>query len=46
MLERFKVPDDIAVRVDQEDIRNKKKKIIMKMQMSQEDSKQAADVLF
>ena len=45
MLERFKVPEDIAVRVDQEDMRKTVEEIFMKMQMSQEDSKQAADVL-
>ena len=45
MLERFKVPEDIAVRVHQEDMRKTVEEIFQKMQMSQEDSRQAADVL-
>ena len=45
MLERFKVPEDIAVRIDQKDMRKTVEEIFMKMQMNQEDSKQAADVL-
>ena len=45
MLERFKVPENIAVRVHQEDMRKTVEEIFMKMQMSLEDSRQAADVL-
>ena len=45
MLERFKVPEDIAIRVPHEDMRKSVEEIFMKMQMNQEDSKQAADVL-
>ena len=45
MLERFKVPEDIAIRVHHEDMLKTVEEIFMKMQMSQEDSKQAADVL-
>ena len=45
MLERIKVPEDIAIRVNQEDMRKTVEEIIMKMQMSQEDSRQAADLL-
>ena len=45
MLERFKVPEEIAIRVHQEDMRKTVEEIFMKMQMSQEDSIQAADVL-
>ena len=45
MLERFKVPEEIAIRVHEEDMRKTVEEIFMKMQMSQEDSIQAADVL-
>lgn len=45
MLERFHVPEDIAVRVPQEDARATVEDIFRKMGMSDEDAEQAADVL-
>ena len=45
MLERFKVPEDVAIRVPHEDMRKSVEEIFMKIQMNQEDSKQATDVL-
>ena len=45
MLERFKTPENIAIRVCQADMRKTVEEIFMKMQMSNEDSIQAADVL-
>ena len=39
------MPEDIAIRVPHEDMRKSVEEIFMKMQMNQEDSKQAADVL-
>lgn len=45
MLERFKVPDDIAVRVDQADIRRSVEDIFGAFGMPDEDAKAAADVL-
>ena len=35
MLERFKIPEDIAIRVHQEDMRKTVEEIFQKMQMSQ-----------
>ena len=45
MLERFKVPDDIAIRVKQEDMRKTVEEIFLSMKMPKEDAQQAADVL-
>ena len=45
MLDRFKVPDDIAVRVDQADMRKAVEDIFMAFDMPEADAKAAADVL-
>ena len=45
MLERFKVPDDIAVRVPQEVMRNTVEGIFMSFGMSREGAEASADVL-
>ena len=45
MLERFHVPEDIAVRVPQEEMRATVEAIFQEMGMSEADARQAADVL-
>ena len=45
MLERFHVPEDIAVRVQQEDMRAAVEDIFVKMRMPASDAALAADVL-
>ena len=45
MLERFHVPEDIAVRVPQESMRAAVEDIFIKMRMPPEDAVLAADVL-
>ncbi|MDP6419991.1 MAG: Ldh family oxidoreductase [SAR202 cluster bacterium] len=45
MLEQFHVPEDIAIRVPQENMRSTVEDIFRKMQMPEEDAVQAADVL-
>lgn len=45
MLERFHVPDDIAVRVPEGDMRKTVEEIFRKLGMSEEDAFQSADVL-
>ena len=45
MLERFHVPEDIAVRVKQEDMRAAVEAIFQAMNMPETDAQQAADVL-
>ncbi len=45
MLERFHVPEDIAVRVPQQDMRASVEEIFEKMGMPPSDAEQAADVL-
>mgnify|MGYP005726284281 CR=1 FL=1 len=45
MLERFKVPEDIAVRVDQAVMRKAVEDIFMAFDMPEEDAKASADVL-
>jgi LDH2 family malate/lactate/ureidoglycolate dehydrogenase len=45
MLERFHVPEDIAIRVSEEDMRATVEEIFRKMGMPDDDAVQAADVL-
>ena len=45
MLERFHVPDDIAVKVNHKEIFEVVENIFLKMGMSKEDAKVSADVL-
>ena len=45
MLERFHVPEDIAVKVDHKDIFKVVENIFLKMGMSKEDAFVSADVL-
>ena len=45
MLERFHVPEDIAVRVDISNMRKTVENIFLKMGMTKKDASQAADVL-
>ena len=45
MLERFHVPEDIAVRVDISNMQKTVENIFLKMGMTKKDSTQAADVL-
>lgn len=45
MLERFRVPADIAVRVQEKDLRSTVEDVFRKMGMSEQHSVQAADVL-
>ncbi|MBI2965115.1 MAG: Ldh family oxidoreductase [Chloroflexi bacterium] len=45
MLEQFHVPEDIAVRVLQQDMRSTVEDIFMKMGMAQTDARQSADAL-
>ena len=45
MLERFHVPEDIAVRVNQEDMRATLVDIFTKLGMPENDADQSADVL-
>lgn len=45
MLDRFKVPEEIAVRVDQATMRNAVENIFQSFDMSEEDARNSADVL-
>ncbi len=45
MLDRFKVPDDIAVRTSADDMRTTVENLFKKLDMPDEDARQAADVL-